>query len=83
MGARNGMARTARIAVRLSESEEKAVREAAKEKGYTSPSAFIRAAIRNEMNGSSEWTDFEQRLSAGVDRTNQEMRVSHAGNKRR
>ena len=73
MGTRNRAARTARLAVRLSESEEKAVREAAKAKGYTSPSAFIRAAIRNEMNGSCEWTDFEQRLSAGVDRTNQEI----------
>lgn len=73
MATRNGMARTARVAVRLSEPEEKAVREAAKAKGYTSPSAFIRAAIRNEMNGPSEWTDFEQRLVAGAERTNQEI----------
>jgi Arc/MetJ-type ribon-helix-helix transcriptional regulator len=73
MNTRNGMPRIARIAVRLSESEEKAVREAAKAKGYTSPSAFIRAAIRNEMDGRSEWTDFEQRLAAGIDRTNEEV----------
>ena len=73
MSNRNGTPRTARLAVRLSESEEKAVREAAKAKGYTSPSAFIRAAIRNEMDGRSEWTDFEQRLGAGLDRTNEEV----------
>lgn len=67
------MPRTARVAVRLSESEERAVREAAKAKGYTSPSAFIRAAIRNEMDGRSEWTDCEQRLAAGLDRTNEDV----------
>ena len=73
MSTRNGMPRTARLAVRLSESEERAVREAAKAKGYTSPSAFIRAAIRNEMDGRSEWTDFEQRLAAGLGRTNEDV----------
>lgn len=73
MGTRNVAPRKARLAVRISESEEAAVREAAKAKGYSSPSAFIRAAIRNEMDGRAEWTDFEQRLSAGIDRTNQEV----------
>jgi Arc/MetJ-type ribon-helix-helix transcriptional regulator len=73
MSTRNGTPRTARVAVRLSESEEKAVREAAKAKGYTSPSAFIRAAIRNEMNGPGEWTEFEQRVASGIERTNEEV----------
>jgi hypothetical protein len=73
MSTRNGTPRTARLAVRLSEPEEKAVREAAKARGYTSPSAFIRAAIRNEMNGPAEWTEFEQRVAAGIERSNEEV----------
>jgi Arc/MetJ-type ribon-helix-helix transcriptional regulator len=73
MGTRNGAPRKARLAVRLSESEEQHVREAAKAKGYTSPSAFIRAAIRNEMDNRAEWTEFEQRLAAGLDRTVEEV----------
>ncbi len=73
MGTRNLAPRKARLGVRISESEEAALREAAKAKGYSSPSAFIRAAIRNEMDGRAEWTDFEQRLAAGIDRTNEEV----------
>jgi Arc/MetJ-type ribon-helix-helix transcriptional regulator len=81
MGTRNRAPRTARLAVRLSESEEKAVREAAQAKGYSSPSAFIRAAIRNEMDGRAEWTEFEQRLAAGIDRTNEAIaRISRGQN---
>ena len=41
MGTRNVAPRKARVAVRISESEEAVVREAAKAKGYSSPSAFI------------------------------------------
>jgi Arc/MetJ-type ribon-helix-helix transcriptional regulator len=73
MSTQSRMPRKARLAVRLSESEEKAVRETAKARGYTSPSAFIRAAIRNEMNGPGEWTEFEQRVSSGIERTNEEV----------
>jgi Arc/MetJ-type ribon-helix-helix transcriptional regulator len=73
MGTRNRVSRKARLAVRLSESEEKAIREATKAKGYTSTSAFIRTAIRNEMDGRAECTDFEERLATGMDRTNEEV----------
>ena len=73
MGTRNVAPRKATLALRISESEEAAVREAAKAKGYSSASAFIRAAIRNEMDGRAEWTGFEQRLAAGIDRTNEEV----------
>lgn len=73
MGTRNGAPRNARLAVRLSEAEEQQVRQAAKAKGYTSPSAFIRAAIRNEMDGRAEWTEVEQRLAASLDRTVEEI----------
>ena len=70
MGTRNVAPRKARVAVRISESEEAAVREAAKAEGYSSPSAFIRAAIRNEMDGRAEWTDCEQQAPGGRDGPN-------------
>ena len=42
-------------------------------RGYASPSAFIRAAIRNELSGHSDSPDAEQRVSAGFDRIAQEV----------
>ena len=41
-----GAPRSARIAVRLSREDRNQVDAAVKTRGYTSPSAFIRAAIR-------------------------------------
>ena len=38
-----------------------------------SPSAFIRAAIRNELSGHSDSPDAEQRVSTGFDRIAQEV----------
>ena len=73
MTTRNGPIRDVKLTLRLTESEHEAIRQDAKAKGYKSPSAFIRAAIRNEMDGRSEWTGFEQRLAAGIDRTNEEV----------
>jgi Arc/MetJ-type ribon-helix-helix transcriptional regulator len=48
-----GAARTARIAVRLSSEEQYQIVAAAKTRGYANPSAFIRAAIRNELKGAN------------------------------
>ena len=73
MTTRNGTIRDVKLTLRLTESEHEAIQRAAKAKGHKSPSAFIRAAIRNEMDGRSEWTDFEQRLADGIDRTNEEV----------
>ena len=73
MSTRAGVLRNVKLTLRLTGAEHEAILRAAKEKGYKSPSAFIRAAIRNEMDGRAEWTDFEQRLGAGVDRTNDEI----------
>ena len=68
-----GAPRTVKVTVRLSEAEERMIGEAVKDHGYASPSAFIRAAIRNELSGHSDSPDAEQRVSAGFDRIAQEV----------
>src|ERR1017187_7571122 len=63
-----GAARGARIAVRLSREDRDRIDEAVKARGYTSPSAFIRAAIQNELNGRPELTETEDRIAGGFER---------------
>jgi Arc/MetJ-type ribon-helix-helix transcriptional regulator len=67
-----GKARNARIAVRLSREDQLQVEQAAKTRGYANSSAFIRAAIRNELNGREEMTGTEERIAAGFDRVSRE-----------
>lgn len=73
MKTQNGSLRGVKLTLRLTAAEHEAIRDGAKAKGYKTPSAFIRAAIRNEMDGRAEWTDFERRLGAGLDRTTEEI----------
>ena len=61
-------ARDARVAVRLSREEQHEVEGAAKSRGYANPSAFIRAAIRHELDGRAELTGTDERMGAGFDR---------------
>jgi Arc/MetJ-type ribon-helix-helix transcriptional regulator len=63
-----GAARGARIAVRLSREDRDRIGEAVKARGYTSPSAFIRSAIQNELNGRPELTETEDRIAGGFER---------------
>jgi Arc/MetJ-type ribon-helix-helix transcriptional regulator len=49
-----GTSRNARVAVRLTREEQHQVEEAAKTRGYANSSAFIRAAIRTELDGRAE-----------------------------
>jgi len=63
-----GAARGARIAVRLSREDRDRIAEAVEARGYTSPSAFIRAAIENELNGRPELTETEGRIAGGFER---------------
>ena len=65
--------KSARVGVRLSAGEQQDILEAAKARGYSSPSALIREAIRNELSGRSDWMESEQRISAGFDRIAQEI----------
>jgi len=66
-------ARRARVAVRLTEEDQRQVEEAAMDRGYSSASSFIRAAIRNELNGRAELTGSEERIAAGFDRVTRDV----------
>lgn len=73
MQQRSAAKRSARIAVRLSQEDHRRVEETAKTGGYASPSAFVRAAIRNELNGRAELTGTEERIAGGFDRMSREI----------
>jgi Arc/MetJ-type ribon-helix-helix transcriptional regulator len=57
--------RTAKITVRFNKLEQREIEAATKAGGYSSPSAFVRAAIRNEVSVRPELTETEQRVAAG------------------
>lgn len=63
-----GEARRARIAIRMSREDRNRVEEVVKVRGYRSPSAFIRAAIQNELDRRPELTETEERIAGGFDR---------------
>ena len=65
--------KTARITVRFNKPEQREIEAATKAGGYSSPSAFVRAAIRNELSGRPELTETEQRVAAGFDRVVHEV----------
>jgi hypothetical protein len=68
------MARVVKHTVRLTREEQGQVQRVAKERGYVSTTAFIRAAIRNELTGrESEVTDAEQRTSATLERLSRDL----------
>jgi Arc/MetJ-type ribon-helix-helix transcriptional regulator len=73
MKQRTSAARSARVAVRLTREDQRQVEEAAGNRGYASPSAFLRAAIRNELHGRAELTGAEERIAAGIDRISREI----------
>jgi Arc/MetJ-type ribon-helix-helix transcriptional regulator len=68
-----GAARNARIALRLSQEDRDQIDQAVKTRGYESPSALIRAAIHNELNGRPELTETEERIAGGFERMSREM----------
>ena len=68
-----GTSRNARVAVRLTREEQHQVEEVAKTKGYANPSAFIRAAIRNELDGRADLTGTDERIGAGFDRVSRDI----------
>jgi Arc/MetJ-type ribon-helix-helix transcriptional regulator len=74
-----GRARDARIAVRVSTQDQVEIEEAAKARGYSSPSAFIRAAIRNELHGRQEVAGIEERIGGSFERlSNENVRLGRA-----
>ncbi len=69
--------RNARAAVRLTAAEQRQIEEAAHTRGYANASAFIRAAIRNELDGRAELAGADERMGAGFDRVSKDIfRVS-------
>jgi predicted transcriptional regulator len=72
--------RRTRVTVRLSDDEHKLVKQIAKDRAYLSPTAFIRAAIRNEINGrDGALSEAELRIAAGLERASREIvRVQRA-----
>ena len=68
MPRQSGASKSATIAVRLRPADYQEVVLAAKTKGYSCPSAFLRAAIENEINGRTELAGVEERIAASFDR---------------
>jgi Arc/MetJ-type ribon-helix-helix transcriptional regulator len=73
MTQRTNTSRNARVAVRLTREEQRQIEEASKTKGYASPSAFIRAAIRSKLDGRTELIGTEERIGAGFDRVSHDI----------
>lgn len=70
--------RRARATVRLSEDEYKLVKQTAKDRAYLSPAAFMRSAIRNEINGrDGALSEAELRITAGLERTSRDILRVH------
>jgi Arc/MetJ-type ribon-helix-helix transcriptional regulator len=69
---RESSLRRVRIAVRVNAQDQREIEEAAKTRGYASPSAFIRTAIRNELHGREELIGIEERISASFERLSSE-----------
>jgi len=79
MEKRAATVRNARIAVRVSVEDQREVEDAAKTRGYSSPSAFVRTAIRNELHGREELVGIEDRISGSFERlSNENVRLSRA-----
>jgi uncharacterized protein (DUF1778 family) len=71
--------RNARIAVRVNAEDQREIEEAARTRGYHSPSAFIRTAIHNELHGREELIGIEERIVSSVERlSNENFRLSRA-----
>jgi len=70
---RSAELRTAKFTVRFNQPEEREIAVATKAGGYSCPTAFVRAAIRNELSGRPEFTETEQRVAAGFDRVVHEV----------
>ena len=74
------MSRTVKQTVRLSADEQAEMQRVAKERGYLSPTAFIRAAIRNELTGrENELTESEQRTAATLERLSRDIFRANRG----
>lgn len=69
----------AKRAIRLSDGLDEKIQAAAKQRGFLTPSAFIRAAIENELGGRGELSLAEDRIAASFERVTRDIvRLSRA-----
>jgi Arc/MetJ-type ribon-helix-helix transcriptional regulator len=61
-------------AVRIDSELDQRMQKAAKERGYRTASAFIRAAIDHEVKSRSEMAGMEEQIAASFDRLAKELR---------
>ena len=61
-------------AVRIQPELDQRLQKATKERGYRTPSAFIRAAIETELKSRSESEGMEEQTAASFDRLAKELR---------
>jgi hypothetical protein len=61
-------------AIRFSETTDKGIQGAAEKRGFSSPTAFIRHAVEQELAGhKEELASAEQRLAASIEQVRQEV----------
>jgi hypothetical protein len=64
----------AQRAIRFSETTDEGIREATEKRGFSSPTAFIRHAVEQELSGQrEELVGAEARLAASIERVRQDM----------
>src|SRR5271168_1531501 len=66
-------------AVRIQPELDQRLQKATKERGYRSPSAFIRAAIDTELKSRTEHVGMEEQTAASFDRLAKELRRALRG----
>jgi Arc/MetJ-type ribon-helix-helix transcriptional regulator len=72
----------ARLTVRVSKEESAHIAELAKQRGYLSPSAFVRTAIRNEIAGrDAEIGEAEQRIAATLEGLSRDILRANRGHR--
>ena len=65
--------KTVKLTVRVSAEAAEEIAKAASAKGYGSPTALIRAAIKHELSDRSELSDAEQRIASSFDRLSRDV----------
>ena len=71
--------KTVKLTLRVSEEAAAQIADAARTKGYGTPTAFMRAAIQHELSDRSELSDAEQRIASSFDRLSRDVfRVGRA-----
>jgi hypothetical protein len=65
--------KTVKLTIRMSAEAAAEIADAARSKGYGSPTAFIRAAIQHELSDRAELTEAEQRIASSFDRLSRDV----------